>query len=31
MKRVEVLIKGERVSESEYYKECLSECRIFTG
>ena len=31
LKRVEALIKGERVSESKYYKKCLSEYRIFTG
>ena len=29
--RIEALIKGERVSESDYYKECLDEYRIFTG
>lgn len=29
--RIEALIKGERVSESEYYKECLGEYRIFMG
>ena len=31
LERIEALIKGERVSESEYYKECLDEYRIFTG
>jgi len=31
LERIEALIKGGRVSESEYYKECLDEYRIFTG
>jgi hypothetical protein len=28
---IEALIKGERVSESEYFKECLREYRSCTG
>lgn len=31
LERIEALIKGERVSESEYYRECLGEYRTFTG
>lgn len=31
LEKVEALIKGEQVSESEYYKGCLSEYRIFMG
>jgi transposase len=31
LEKIEALIKGERVSESEYFKECLREYRVFTG
>jgi transposase len=31
LEKIDALIKGERVSESEYFKECLREYRIFTG
>jgi transposase len=31
LERIEALIKSERVSESEYYKECLGEYRVFAG
>ena len=31
LEKIEALIKGERVSESEYYKECLGDYRVFTS
>lgn len=31
LEKIEALIKRERVSESEYFKECLYEYRVFTG
>lgn len=31
LEKIEALIKGRRMSESEYYKECLGEYRIFIG
>ncbi len=31
LEKIEALIKGERVSESEYFKACLREYRSFTG
>ncbi|MEO5726699.1 MAG: hypothetical protein ABI134_28840, partial [Byssovorax sp.] len=31
LEKIEALIKGERVSESGYFKECLREYRSFTG
>jgi transposase len=31
LEKIEALIKGERVSESEYFKACLREYRTFTG
>jgi hypothetical protein len=31
LEKIEALIKGERVSESEYFRECLREYRAFAG